>query len=66
MEFTYPVLTRVPGDVFRALCVCACGRVCVCMCARVYALKIVSMDKILRFTTCITIKSLIKTYSLFI
>ena len=42
----------------------ACVHVGACVYVRaracVYALKIVSMDKILRFTTCITIKSLIK------
>ena len=29
-----------------------CVRACVCVCVRVYALRIVSMDKILHFTNC--------------
>ena len=38
------------------VCLCVCMRVCLCVCVcvracvRVYALRIVSMDKILRFT----------------
>ena len=39
------------------MCVCVCVRVCVCVCARarVYALRIVSKDRILRFTNSLTI-----------
>ena len=34
------------------VCVCACVRagMCVCVCVHVYALRIVSRDKILHFT----------------
>ena len=41
------------------VCVCVCVRACVCVCAcmcvHVYALRIVSMDKILHFTNTLII-----------
>ena len=46
------VINKVHCDLCVCMCVCVCvhASVCACVCVHVYALRIVSRDKILRFT----------------